>query len=343
MGWGRRAAALLIPLALTIIGLFWPLVFTGGSGAGTTSDPVWFSHYKADYVVAADGKVEAVETITAQFPGGKHGIFEFWDVAAPHDPHVRMIPTVTSVTLDDNPVPYAFSWDDNRRFFTAKIGDAGKYLSPGSHVFVIRSVVPNALAPPNVGKDLSFASTTGETASSPSVFYWFVVKSWNNRIAQADISVTLPAGTQGLQCSIGWGKGEPCPDPTITGDKIEMSIPNLAAHTPVTFRAGVDIATPPRDELPWSYRFDHILGQSVAKVIGLLVATVGLGLIGWGWWRTTVERPPGFPLQYGPPEGLGPVQSEYIRTESVPRNGLTATLFYLAERGLVSLTQEGDK
>ena len=31
--------------------------------------------------------------------------------------------------------------------------------------------------------------------------------------------------------------------------------------------------------------------------------------------------------------GLGPVQLEYIRTEAVPKNGLTATLFYLAERG----------
>jgi hypothetical protein len=29
MGWGRRAAAWLIPLALIVIGLFWPLVFTG--------------------------------------------------------------------------------------------------------------------------------------------------------------------------------------------------------------------------------------------------------------------------------------------------------------------------
>ena len=84
MGWGRRTAAWLIPLALIVIGLFWPLVFTGTSPAGSTSDPVYFSEYKADYVVAADGKLDAVETITAEFPGGKHGIFEFWDIAAPN-------------------------------------------------------------------------------------------------------------------------------------------------------------------------------------------------------------------------------------------------------------------
>ena len=40
-----------------------------------------------------------------------------------------------------------------------------------------------------------------------------------------------------------------------------------------------------------------------------------------------------------PPPGFGPVQLEYIRTESVPKNGLTATLFYLAERRLIDLQQ----
>ena len=58
-------------------------------------------------------------------------------------------------------------------------------------------------------------------------------------------------------------------------------------------------------------------------------------------YRTTVEKPPPFPLQYAPPEGIGPVQSEYIRTESVSKNALTATLFYLADRGLIELRPDG--
>jgi Predicted membrane protein (DUF2207) len=33
------------------------------------------------------------------------------------------------------------------------------------------------------------------------------------------------------------------------------------------------------------------------------------------------------------------VQTEYIRTETVSKNGLTATLFYLAERRLIELRQ----
>lgn len=37
------------------------------------------------------------------------------------------------------------------------------------------------------------------------------------------------------------------------------------------------------------------------------------------------------------------MQIEYIRTEAIPKNGLTATLFYLAERRLISLEQVNDK
>src|SRR6185312_13745717 len=143
----RRVLAGLIPLALIVIGLLWPLVFTGSSQPDSTDDPVWFSSYKADYHVSADGHVDVIEDITAQFPGGKHGIFEFWDTAAPHDLKIRLVPTVTSVSMDGAPVGYATSWDDNHRFVTAKIGDPHTILRPGTHEYVIHSVVPNALAP----------------------------------------------------------------------------------------------------------------------------------------------------------------------------------------------------
>ncbi len=88
---------------------------------------------------------------------------------------------------------------------------------------------------------------------------------------------------------------------------------------------------------------DRILGQSLTGVVWIAGATVAFGLGAFLWYRTTVEPSPGFPLQYAPPPGLGPVQTEYIRTETVPKNGLTATLFYLAERKLIDLQQVNDK
>ena len=95
--------------------------------------------------------------------------------------------------------------------------------------------------------------------------------------------------------------------------------------------------------MPWPYTWDRILGQSLAGVLWVAGLTVASGLGAFLWYRTTVEPSPGFPLQYAPPPGLGPVQTEYIRTESVPKNGLTATLFYLAERGLIELRQVNDE
>ena len=111
----------------------------------------------------------------------------------------------------------------------------------------------------------------------------------------------------------------------------------------MTVRAGVDVPTPPQASVPWPYTWDRILGQSVTGVVWIAGLTVAFGLGAFLWYRTTVEPSPGFPLQYAPPPGLGPVQTEYIRTETVPKDGLTATLFYLAERRLIDLRQVNDK
>ena len=51
-------------------------------------------------MVNADGRLDAVETITAEFPGGRHGIFRYWDTANQNNPYVRQSPDITSVMLD---------------------------------------------------------------------------------------------------------------------------------------------------------------------------------------------------------------------------------------------------
>ena len=87
-----RAFAWLIPLALIAFGLLWPLVFRGGSASrADIADPVVFSNYRAEFVVDSDGELDAVETITAEFPSGRHGIFRYWDVANPNNPRLRQI------------------------------------------------------------------------------------------------------------------------------------------------------------------------------------------------------------------------------------------------------------
>ena len=340
-----RLISWLITLAVIALGVLWPWLFQGGAtDTAAPYDPVVFNDYDVDIVVTDDGTMTAVETITADFPSGRHGLFRYWDVANPNDPNIRQRPEVTSVLLDGRPARYEMLWEDGRRFRVAKIGDPDRTLSYGAHVFEIRYTIPGVLDPGTTGAGKQFAATTGDPTAAPTVFFWNVIApSWNNHIRAVDVSVELPASVTGAQCSVGSGVGVICDDLTIRGNRVELSGANLAPRTPVTVRAGVDLPTPARPTLPWSYTWDRVLGQSVAGVVGVAALTLLLAAGALLWLRAVTERNPGFPLQYAPPPGLGPVQVEYLRTEWVPKNGLTATLFYLAERGLITLQQVSDK
>jgi uncharacterized membrane protein YgcG len=345
MRWIGRALAWSIPLVLIVIGLLWPLVFTGEESPGPPNDPVTFTNFVADYTIDEHGKLDAVETITADFPGGRHGIFQYWDTANPNVPEVRQVPTDIAVRMDGGPVPTELQWKNGKRFRVAKIGDPNQFVDPGLHVYEIRYSVPGVLDPGRVGADRHFAASTGGAdTATPSALYWNVIQpGWEVPIGRADISITLPGKVAGASCSVGYGVGNACLDLTASGNRIKLSAINLEPRTSVTVRAGVDVPTPPRETLPWSSEFDRILGRSVSGVLWVVGLTVLAGVGGLLWRRSTVEPAPGFALQYELPKGLGPVQAEYIRTEAVPRNALTATLLYLAERQLISLNQVAEK
>ena len=137
-----RAIRWLIALALIAIAVLWPLVFTGSSSAGQVDDPVTFSEYRADFHVDGNGNLDATETITAEFPSGRHGLFRYWDIANPNSPRVRQKPEITSILMDGNPIDYQTLSESGGRFRVAKIGDPDRYLDWGTHIFEIRYTVP---------------------------------------------------------------------------------------------------------------------------------------------------------------------------------------------------------
>ena len=143
----RRFFLMLIPLALIAVGVLWPVVIRPSSEASDVSDPVVFSNYKVDLIVSAGGRLDAVETITAEFPGGRHGLFKYWAVDNQNDSGVRQTPEVTSILLDGERVPYQMLWEGGERFLVAKIGDPDQYLSYGTHVFEIRYTIDGVLDP----------------------------------------------------------------------------------------------------------------------------------------------------------------------------------------------------
>ena len=216
----RRAIWLTIAALFVAVGVLWPLPFSGLSQAGPADDPVTISDFQADFRIDAAGNLDAVETITGEFPGSRHGIFRYWDVANPNDSGVRQEPNVISVLMDGAPMQYKMLWEDGDRFRVAKIGDPGSYLDYGTHVFEIRYTIPGVIDPGTTGEHKEFAGSTGDTGrQAPSVFYWNVIApSWNNQIDHADITVTLPAPITGAQCSVGSGVGRACTDLTIGGD-----------------------------------------------------------------------------------------------------------------------------
>ena len=148
----------LIALALIAIAVLWPLVFTGSSGGGSVADPVTFGSYTADLHVDGDGNLDATETISAQFPSGRHGLFRYWDIANPNSPRVRQQPEITSILMDGSPIRYQLLSETGGRFRVAKIGDPDRYLDPGTHVFEVRYKISGVLDPGHTGARKEFAA-----------------------------------------------------------------------------------------------------------------------------------------------------------------------------------------
>src|SRR5680860_66530 len=124
----RILISMLVALA-TAAGLFWPLLQSiDTSSTSPPLDPVTITDYQAVYKVSANGRLDAVETITAKFPYGRHGIFRFWDVADGADDGVRHVPEDISVSRDNEDEPVDLLWERGKRFRVAKIGDPDTYV-----------------------------------------------------------------------------------------------------------------------------------------------------------------------------------------------------------------------
>ena len=336
--------ARLVLLVLTAFGLLWPLLAgLQVSSSGAAEDPVVISDYQASFDVASNGTLTAVEDITARFPSDRHGIFRYWDLSDSADPGVRYQPHITSITQDGRPATVQTSWESGRRFLVAKIGDADRYLEPGLHHYQIAYTIDGAISPAAAGAAEDFASSTGTDASpARSAFLWTVVaRGWEMRIEKATAVVSLPSASQVVECSAGTDAGiGPCTIEGAGSQQVTVAAADLPPRSGMVVRATMATPVPDRAHLPWPIAWDPIVGHSVPAVVVVLVLSA-LGLVaGFAWARTAHEEPPGFPVQYAPPDGLGPVQTVYLHTEGVGPAPLVATLMNLAERGLVRLDRD---
>lgn len=307
--------------------------------SSSVSDPVTITSYRAQYDVDEDGTLQATETITADFPPMRHGIFRYWDLSDVGDSGVRYPPMDVSIRMDGDSVPVSRSWEQGRRFRIAKIGDPDNYLSRGEHTYTIKYRIDGVLAS-NPGRVADESSSWSGNDPNRSEFVWQVVAAgWSMPMTRSDITINLPHVTDRLECTI--GDGRPC---TVEGEgttSLRITTDELSPNTPVLLRAAMDFPAPDRASVPWSIGWDRMLGSALGPLVIVLVISIGILVLGYALARSTLERKPGFPVLYEPPAGLGPVLTAFIKTEQIPRRALTATILHLAEQGHVELTDQG--
>ncbi|MEZ5161105.1 MAG: DUF2207 domain-containing protein [Marmoricola sp.] len=264
-----------------------------------------------------------------EFPESKHGIFRFFDTWDAPNPKARLIPTNISVTRDGMVEPWELLTQDRGRFKVVKIGSPIVTMT-GVHTYKISYQVEGALI------------AGGKQARS--LFYWDLIPGgWAMPIAKADLRVNLPAELSGERCIAGTGKYFACSIEADSATSLRVQASDLAPFVPVTVQAGVDIATPSVATKPWPSHLDPLFGKSVpvAFVVGLLALASGLA----GLWlvRARSEKEPPFPLSYAPPEGISPGQAAYLLEEVLPTRMFIGSLLYAAERGAITMTQDGEK
>ena len=331
-----RIGALIAALALLFIPV---LAGMTSSSTSTAPDPVTITSYDAHYVVDRQGVLTATETIVADFPFGRHGIFRYWDLQDAGDKNVRLRPQDFTVTRDGEPEPYTTLWEQGRRFRVAKIGSADTFLSPGEHTYVLKYRIKGALAHGSV--DSGTTASWGAATSKRSLFNWQVVAGgWAMSMRKVQVRIDLPAEVTDAQCAV--RDRRTCSVDGIGTRTLTLDTTNLQPFTPISVRAEVPVPVPDRPSLPWPVAFDRLLGQNGPLAYLVLALSLGALVIGYLWdWRSREPRP-GFPVQYEPPAGLGPVQAAYVTSERVPRRALVATLLYQAQQGLTKLTRDGD-
>ena len=293
-------------------------------------DPAVITDYRADFRVARDGDLSVTERLTVDFPVPRHGIFRFFDIVDPSAPHARRVPRDIRVTRDGAAEPVDFSRRDDGRFRVVRIGSPDRTLD-GRHMYTIRYQISGVIEP----------GTTGE----PSQLYWNLIPSgWTMAIIGSELTVHLPVASQpDVLCAVGSGASGGCTVDGAGTRELRIRTGPLDPGTPVTVKTGLDLPTPPAGgALPWTARWDGVLGRSLALTAVVALLTVAAGAWGWIWRRRAWESAPAYPIMYAPPAGIGPAQGAYILNESVGRDHFVATLLQAAERGAIDLDREGD-
>lgn len=176
--------------------------------------------YDAAFDVDASGRLDVVEGVTVLFPEeGLHGLFRHWDSVGP-SPTQEHVAEDIEVLADGAPAVLEVTEQDDR-YQVARIGDPEVTLPAGEHVYELSYSVADVLT------------------EDGTVFYWHLVPSgWRQPIADATLTVTLPAAATTVECGVGNGDDlTPCDVGGQGSRELTVHVTDLPARTGVTLRA----------------------------------------------------------------------------------------------------------
>lgn len=322
----RRVLLGVVAFALLLLVVVAPGLGFAPGEPDRTDEPTRITDYVASFDVGADGTMRVTEVLTVDFPSypSRRGIFRFFDHRDDNAPGLRRVPRDVRVVRDGSPEPYTQYDEGDGRYTVLRIGRESLTLPPGPHTYVIDYTVDDVMLP---------------AADEQSRFYWNLVPGgWDQPIDDARLSVRLPAETSDVRCAVATGTTTGC---SVSGEgtpDLLVTVSGLEPRTPVTLSARLPVPAPEASgSLPWSGRWDPVLGTSVAGLLAVLGLAAVAGLLGLRLARTAHEPTPPYPLLYAPPEGIGPAQAQYVLTERTGRTAFVATMMYAAEHGAVDL------
>lgn len=312
--WRRTAGAwFLRALVLGALALVWfapPL-----TSLDRPPDPASVTSYEVAMDLSADGTLRSAETVVVVLPAGKRGIFRVFDVADPRRPGVEH--PVSDVTVTRDGVPEPWTWVDSAAGTeTARIGSPSVFLPSGTYTYRIDSVTTEALEPGG-----------RRNGRDETLWWWDVVGSgWQMAMDSVTVTARLPAVPLRAECV--QGEDTPCTVEVLERTLTVRTGP-LAPYTPVTVR----VAFPAEALPPPPGGTDHTARDTlIAALLGAMAAA--------GLFVATRERRPGFPVLFEPPPGVGPALGARVLHEDDAADALLATLYDLADRGVLRL--EGD-
>lgn len=308
----------------------------------TPDDAFVIDTFNQDVTVAADGRLEVVESIDVTFREQRRGIFRDLDSSG------GVTYEVLAVDRGTPDEPWDHVVEDNGARQRVRIGNQDVFLDPGPQHYRIAYVMDG----------LPF-----RTAARPDMVQLRIDvpgAEWQTTVAETRFQVDLPAEPTRVQCVMGSsGETTPCPDATVDGTSVRQSIPALEPWTTATvlvevpadaFTTSFDVADvqeldtlgeaaqpedpPPLPEIPAA-----LLLLLLVAAPALLLELLRARLV----YRDRVTDPalhdrvaPTAELE--PPDNARPFETAALLQRSRGDEAMLATLLDLELRGVVQTT-----